>query len=95
MNICSHAQTLGAALAARHVDEAPQDVGRAELAHRCRMTVADLRRIEQGRFVPSPSQAYQLAAKLEFDPEPLCRWTIRQLLIVHPEFLVEHVARAA
>ena len=92
MNTTSHAPTLGAALAARrhHLD-----LSRAELARRCHMELADLRRIEQGRFVPSPSQAYRLADELEIDPEPLCRWTIHQLLIVHPEYLREHVARAA
>ena len=92
MNSSSHAQTLGAALAARrhHLE-----LSRAELARRCYMSVADLQRIEQGRFVPSPSQAYALADELELDPQPLCRWTIHQLLIAHPEYLAEHVARAA
>ncbi len=92
MNTTFHAPTLGAALAARrhHLE-----LSRSELARRCRMSVADLGRIEQGRFVPSPSQAYALADELELDPQPLCRWTIHQLLIVHPEYLAEHVARAA
>jgi transcriptional regulator with XRE-family HTH domain len=92
MNTHSHAQTLGAALAARrhHLE-----LSRAELARRCHMTVADLERIEHGRFVPAPSQAYELADELEMDPEPLGRWTIHQLVIVHPEYLAEHAARAA
>lgn len=92
MNTHPHAQTLGAALAARRHD---LDLSRVELARRCHMSVADLRRIEEGQFVPSPSQAYQLADELQIDPEPLFRWTIHQLVIVHPEYLAEHVARAA
>lgn len=91
MNNLPHAQTLGAALAARRHD---LDLSRSELARRCHMSEADLGRIEQGHFAPSPSQAYQLAEELALDPEPLCRWTIRQLLIVHPEYLAEHARPA-
>jgi len=92
MNTYSNAQTCGAALAARrhHLQ-----LSRLELARRCDLSPADLRRIEQGRFAPSPSEAHQLATELHLDPDTLCRWSIRQLLIVHPEYLAEHAARAA
>ena len=92
MNTCSHSQTLGAALAARRHQ---LHLSRTELGRRCDLRPADLRRIEQGRFAPSPSQAYRLAAELQFDAELLCEWTIAQLLIIHPEYLAEHGARAA
>ena len=90
MSTSSHAPILGAAIAdrRRHLHLSP-----TELAHRCHMEVADLRRIEQGRFAPSPSQAYQLAQELRLDSEPFCRAAILHLL-VHPEYLAEHVARA-
>ncbi len=90
MNTFSHAQILGAALAARRLQ---LDLSRAELARRCHMRPADLRRIEHGRFAPSPSQAYRLAQELRFDPEPYCTVMIQELL-VHPEYLAEHVRAA-
>ena len=82
---------LGAALAVRRLQ---LHLSRAELARRCNLRVADLRRIEDGRFVPSPAEAYQMTDQLDIDPEPLCRWSIWQLF-VHPEYLVEHAGRAA
>ncbi len=81
---------MGAAVAARRLH---LDLSRAELARRCHMRVADLRRIEQGRFVPSPSQAFGIAQQLQFDPEPYCAAMIRELF-VHPEYLAEHVRAA-
>lgn len=91
MNTCSHSQTLGAALAARrHL----LHLSRPELARRCDLTPSDLRRIEHGRFAPSPSQAYQMALELEIDADTFCRQMLAELF-VHPEYLVEHVGRAA
>ena len=58
------------------------------------MTENDLRRIEHGRFAPSPSEAYQLAIELRIDAETFCRCAILELLL-HQEYLREHVARAA
>ncbi|MGH3426449.1 MAG: helix-turn-helix domain-containing protein [Mycobacteriales bacterium] len=92
MNTHSHAPSLGAALAGRRLQ---LHLSRTELARRCDLPVADLRRIEHGRFVPSPAEAYRMADELEIDPQPLCRWAIRQLFIVHPEYLAEHAGRAA
>lgn len=61
-----------------------------ELGQICGIAAADLRRLEDGRWVPAPSQAWSLAEALGFDPEELAAWAIRQLLF-HPELLAEHV----
>jgi len=77
--LCARRRTLGLSL--------------ADLAACCNMTPDLIERIEQGRFLPSPSQAYQLARALDLDPVHLGGWAIRELLL-HPEFLVEHVPGA-
>ncbi len=66
----------------------------AELAEGCALSREAVGRLEQGRFLPSPSQAYQLALVLGVDPVGLGRWATTELLF-HPEFLVEHVLPAA
>ena len=62
----------------------------ADLATLCDLTPDMIERMEQGRFLPSPSQAYQLAMALDLDPLQLGAWTIQELLL-HPELLSEHV----
>ncbi len=66
----------------------------ADLAAACDMTPDTIERMEQGRFLPSPSQACQLALTLGLDPVGLGRWATTELLL-HPEFLCEHVFQAA
>jgi transcriptional regulator with XRE-family HTH domain len=83
MNTCSHAQTLGAALSARR---RRLHLTCAELARRCEMSEFDLRRIEHGRFAPSPSQAYQMAIELKIDPDTFCRLALQELLL-RPAYL--------
>ena len=61
-----------------------------ELAARCNLTSAMIERLEEGRFLPSPSQAFQLAQALGFDPMALAEWVMTQLLY-RRELLAEHV----
>lgn len=91
MNTHSHAQSFGAALAdrRRHLHLTCD-----ELARRCAMSEFDLRRVEHGRFAPSPSQAYQIAIELGLDADAFCRSATMELLL-HPVYLAEHMARAA
>lgn len=91
MNTCFHSQTLGAAVAVRRHQ---LHLSCAELARRCAMSEFDLRRVEHGRFAPSPSQAYQMAIALEIDSDAFCR-SVTMELFLHPAYLAEHVARAA
>jgi hypothetical protein len=57
------------------------------------MTCDMIERLEQGRFLPSPSQAYRLGQVLNLDPVDMGSWALRELLL-HPEYLVEHVGEA-
>ena len=66
------------------------ELSAADLAARCRMTPALIQRLEQGRFYPSPSQAFQLARALDLDPVAVGAWAIAELMH-HPESLAEHV----
>ena len=65
----------------------------ADLAAQARMTVDMVARLEHGFFLPSPSQATQLAVVLGLDPADLGGWAVEELLR-HPEFLVEHLSQA-
>jgi hypothetical protein len=63
------------------------------LAASCDLTPDTIERMEHGQFLPSPPQAWQMAWALGLDPLDLGRWAIAELLL-HPEFLCEHVAQA-
>ena len=65
-----------------------------ELGQLCGTTAREIRRLEEGRWIPSPSQAWSLAEVLGLEPEELAAWAVRQLLF-HPELLAEHVLSAA
>jgi len=65
-------------------------LSRAGLAKASGMTPKTIGRLEQGCFLPSPSQAYKLALALNIDPVELGRQTIRELLF-QPELLRKHV----
>ncbi len=60
-----------------------------ELAEQSSMTVSDLEMLEQGRFVPSPSQAYVLASTLGIRQDRFCNWALAQAFL-HPEFLLDY-----
>ena len=47
----------------------------ADLAARCDLTPDTIERVAQGRFLPSPSQAYQMVLALGLDPVDLGRWS--------------------
>jgi transcriptional regulator with XRE-family HTH domain len=66
----------------------------AALGKLCHMSPGELEQIEQGRLVPSPSQAYALARALRMDCHRFCRWAVFQLLC-HPQSLEHHVRAAA
>ena len=53
---------------------------RAGLAKARGLTSETIARLERGRFLPSPSQAFQLALALGIDPVEFGRWTIAELL---------------
>jgi transcriptional regulator with XRE-family HTH domain len=71
-----------------------RNLSHADLGRICGAAVGDIRRLEQGRWVPSPSQAWSLAEVLGIEPEDLAAWAIRQLLF-HPELLAGHVLPTA
>jgi transcriptional regulator with XRE-family HTH domain len=62
----------------------------AELGRMCGAAASEISRLEEGRWVPSPSQAWSLAQVLGLEPEAFAAWSIRQLLF-RPELLAEHV----
>jgi transcriptional regulator with XRE-family HTH domain len=64
------------------------------LSRMCGVTVGEINRLEEGRWVPSPSQAWTLAEVLDLEPEAFVAWAIRQLLF-RPELLAEHVLPTA
>ena len=61
-----------------------------DLARRAALPVDTIQRLEESRFVPSPSQAFRLGAALEIDPAQLGEWTMA-LLLQNAEFLLEHM----
>jgi transcriptional regulator with XRE-family HTH domain len=71
-----------------------RNLSHADLGRICGAAAGDIRRLEEGRWVPSPSQAWALADVLGLEPEAFAAWTIRQLLF-HPELLAQHVLSAA
>ncbi len=91
MNSHPDRPSFGAALAERrrHLN-----LSRETVAARCDLSLADLERIEQGQFAPSPSQAWQLAGVLDFDTDQLSEWALWELFL-HMEWLAEHVTRPA
>ena len=64
----------------------------AELATRSGLTLETIERLEQGCWLPSPSQAWRLAVVLELDAVDLGTWAMEELLC-HPECLAEHMAQ--
>ena len=66
----------------------------ANLAQVCGATAVQIRLLEEGRWVPSPLQAWSLAEVLGLEPEELAAWAMRQL-ILHPAWLAEHVLATA
>ncbi len=62
----------------------------AQLARRAAMPLETIGLLQEGMFVPSPSQAFRLGVALQlFDPvefaeEAMC------LLLLHPQYLLEH-----
>lgn len=66
----------------------------AQLARRAALPVSVIHRLEQGQFIPSPSQAYRLGFALQLDnPAAFAEQTIG-LLLRHPHYLLEHMAAA-
>ena len=73
----------------RHRNLSPADV-----AQRCHARPSEIRRMEEGRWLPDPAQAWSMAGVLGLDPEEFAAWALRQLLF-HPDLLAEHVLSAA
>jgi transcriptional regulator with XRE-family HTH domain len=73
----------------RALNYSPED-----LSARCGLPAETIELLERGQFLPSPSQAYQLALALDIDPVGLGSWAMTELLL-HPEQLAEHIARTA
>ena len=65
-----------------------------DLSRMCRVTFGEINRLEEGRWVPWPSQAWSLAEVLGLEPEAFAAWTIRQLLF-RLDLLAEHVVPSA
>jgi len=65
-----------------------------DLAQAAGATAAEIRRLEEGRWVLSPSQAWSLAEVLGLEPEAFAAWSLRQLLF-RPELLAQHVLPTA
>ncbi len=62
-----------------------------ELARRAGLPVNAIERLENGQFLPAPSQAYPLGLALQVDPVEFSAGIVT-LLLLHPEFLLEHIA---
>ncbi len=71
-----------------------RNLSQEDVARRCHAHTGDIRRLEEGRWLPSPSQAWALAPVLGLEPDEFAAWVIRQLLF-HPELLAEHVLATA
>lgn len=62
----------------------------AQLARRAAMPLETIGLLQEGTFVPSPSQAFRLGVALqlvdpaEFAEKAMC------LLLLHPQYLLEH-----
>lgn len=66
-----------------------RNLSHEDVARMCDANPGDIRRFEEGLWLPSPVQAWSLAPVLGFEPEEFAAWTIRQL-IFHPQLLAEH-----
>ena len=71
-----------------------RNLSHADLAQSAGTAPAEIRRLEEGRWVPAPLQAWALAEVLGLEPEAFAAWSLRQLLF-HPELLAEHVLPTA
>ena len=71
-----------------------RNLSHADVAQRCGTCPTDIRRLEEGRWLPSPSQAWSLGPVLGLEPDEFAAWVIRQLMF-HPELLAEHALTTA
>ena len=71
-----------------------RNLSHADLAQSAGATAAEIRRLEEGIWVPSPSQAWTLAEVLGLEPEAFAAWALRQLLL-RPAYLAEQALPAA
>ena len=64
-----------------------------DLARIAHVKVSQIRRLEEGCWVPEPAQALSLAEVLGLDPDTFAEWALRQLFL-RPDWLAEHVLAA-
>lgn len=66
------------------------ELSTAELARRAALPVAFIQRLEQGKFIPSPSQAYHLGVALQMVEPAAFAEQATCLLLLYPHHLLEH-----